>query len=418
MTPADRLEYLDLHGQTKHYFEIKLTAEFVFEKRPNMFCWYPTTKTTVLASEPIECQIEKTMLEKIHTDFSCSIAHQVCRRWFDWRPVELPPKLLQRLDALQREELESKRQTQDMGTSSYIFPNPLSSPAIPNASIHGFSIVDPRSSAISTQPDDDWRYSLSLYSSHSSRHFSSTSDRSSLHSLSDEDTDELSKTAELLAEGITIRTNRQLITQPLSARPLKTHRQHSVPLARPQTPTKTDRQGPAPSIAGQQTPRKSRTIRVQTPMSTCPSQPLPVVIAPPPSPPPFIIAPCSPRLKHTVSSRSALHTVVSPSAAPIIQSPLPSPPPFIIAPCSPHLKHMVSSPSSVARPPPSPPPFIIAPCSPRLKHTVSSPSSVARAVASPVKSNMHQLYHGIAPKVKGRKWATESDPDLNVNSRD
>ncbi|KAG1859760.1 hypothetical protein F4604DRAFT_1684510 [Suillus subluteus] len=241
MTPADCLEYLDLHGQTKHYFEIKLTAKFIFKKCPNMFCWYPTTKTTVLASEPIECQIKKTMLEKIHTDFSSSIAHQVCHHWFDWSPVELPLKLLQRLVALQQEELESKHRTQDMGTSSYIFPNPLSSPVIPTASIHRFLIVDPRSSAISTQPDDNWRYSLSIDSSHSSGHFSSTSDCSSLHSLSDEDTDELSKTAELLAEGITIRTNRQLITQPSSAHPLKTHRQHVVPLAWPQTPTKTDR---------------------------------------------------------------------------------------------------------------------------------------------------------------------------------
>lgn len=110
-TPAGRLEYLDLHGQTvstysfslkfsscyeqKQYFEIKLTAEFSFEKRANTFCWFPTTKTTILPSTPIEGHIEKTMLEKLHTDFSRSIAHQVCRRWFDWDTVELPPKLLQ-----------------------------------------------------------------------------------------------------------------------------------------------------------------------------------------------------------------------------------------------------------------------------------------------------------------------------------
>ncbi|KAG1789507.1 uncharacterized protein HD556DRAFT_774701 [Suillus plorans] len=292
-----------------------------------------------------------------------------------------------------------------MSTSSYIFPDPSSLPAIPTASIHEFSILSPRSSAISTQPDDNWKYSLSTDISHSSGHFSLTSDRSSLHSLSDEETSEHSQTAELLAEGITIRTNRRLLAQPLSVRPLKTHRQRSVPIAQPQTPTKTTRQGPAPSITGQQMPTKSWATRVQTPMSTHPSQPLPLVIAPPLSPPPFIIAPCSPPLKHTVSSPSAARVsrVKSTSPAPIIPNPPPSPPPFIIAPCSPPLKHTVSSPSAarvscikstsaapiIPNPPPSPPPFIIAPCSPRLKHTVSSPSAVR---ASHIKSNTCQLY--------------------------
>ncbi|KAG1842556.1 hypothetical protein F4604DRAFT_1689895 [Suillus subluteus] len=95
MSPADRLEYLDLHGQTKHYFEIRLTTEFIFKKCPGMFCWFPTTKTTVLSSEPIKCEIVRIMLEKIHTDFSCSIVHQVCYNLFNWNTVELPPKMLQ-----------------------------------------------------------------------------------------------------------------------------------------------------------------------------------------------------------------------------------------------------------------------------------------------------------------------------------
>ncbi|KAG1837229.1 hypothetical protein DFJ58DRAFT_863192 [Suillus subalutaceus] len=334
MSPADCLEYLDLHGQTKHYFKIRLTAEFVFEKRPGMFCWFPTTKTTVLSSEPIKCEIARTMLEKIHTDFSCSVVHQVCRNWFNWNTVKLPPKMLQRLAASQQEELECKCQTQDMSTSSYIFPNPLSSPAI-------LSVLSPQSSAVSTQPDDDWRYSLSMDASLSSGHFSLTSDCSSLHSLSDEDTDKLSKTTELLAEGITIRTNRPLITQLSSTHTPKT-------------------------ITGRQTPTSTYSLQ-----------------------PPALVA-ASPRLKNVVSSPSH-------SAVPVIQNPPPSPPPFIVAPCSPCLKYSVSSPSAscAALPhtksntPPSPP-FIVAPCSPRLKHSVSSPLAPC-AVPSHVKSSAPQL---------------------------
>ncbi|KAG0695486.1 hypothetical protein DFH29DRAFT_880018 [Suillus ampliporus] len=105
----DRLNYLDLHGELKLRFEIKLSAEFLFEKRQGYFCLFPAIQTSVQACEVIKTQPEMLMLDKIHTLFSSTIAPEVCQRWFSWETVELPEGMLQRLAALDEHERKTLR---------------------------------------------------------------------------------------------------------------------------------------------------------------------------------------------------------------------------------------------------------------------------------------------------------------------
>jgi len=82
----------DSHIPKKTDFEIKLTASFVFEKIPGLFCSMPAIKTELLAS----CQIERpeqACIAKMHDLFLHQLAPLVRQRWFSWDEVTLPNEM-------------------------------------------------------------------------------------------------------------------------------------------------------------------------------------------------------------------------------------------------------------------------------------------------------------------------------------
>ncbi|KAG2743373.1 hypothetical protein P692DRAFT_20821481, partial [Suillus brevipes Sb2] len=87
-----RLDYLDLHGEIKDYFEIKLAVAFEFVKVPGQFCSKPSMTAAVLSSCPLKNQDEVVTATIIHDIWLHRLVPLVRERWFCWDTVELPEK--------------------------------------------------------------------------------------------------------------------------------------------------------------------------------------------------------------------------------------------------------------------------------------------------------------------------------------
>ncbi|KAG1891134.1 hypothetical protein F4604DRAFT_1913947 [Suillus subluteus] len=99
--PADldpvhnRLDYLDLQGEIKDHFDIKLSVAFEFLKKPGHFCTFPTITTMALSSIHLEPEAEVAAVTIMHDILLNRIAPLVRQRWFCWDAVNLPTKMLQ-----------------------------------------------------------------------------------------------------------------------------------------------------------------------------------------------------------------------------------------------------------------------------------------------------------------------------------
>ncbi|KAG1884096.1 hypothetical protein F4604DRAFT_1919925 [Suillus subluteus] len=136
----NRLDYLDLQGEIKDHFDIKLSVAFEFLKKPGHFCSFPHIVTAVSSSCPLETEAELSRLAPL-----------VRQRWFCWDKVELPNRMLQRIAALDQNSIASSEHVQPDG---FLFPNPSDSPNVlhshqtPDDSITSFTSesFDPTSS--------------------------------------------------------------------------------------------------------------------------------------------------------------------------------------------------------------------------------------------------------------------------------
>ncbi|KAG1877381.1 hypothetical protein F4604DRAFT_1923982 [Suillus subluteus] len=91
------LDYLDLQGDIKDHFEIKLQVAFDFLKKPGHFCAFPTISTTALSSCGLETETEAVAVQFMHDVLLNRVASSIHQRWFCWDSVELPTKMLQRI---------------------------------------------------------------------------------------------------------------------------------------------------------------------------------------------------------------------------------------------------------------------------------------------------------------------------------
>ncbi|KAG1723984.1 uncharacterized protein EDB91DRAFT_1255449 [Suillus paluster] len=190
------LDYLDLQvDKPIHFIEIKMTAEFDFDHQDGILSFFPSIRSALLASEPIEDAKEKHILEDMYSIFADSFACIVCRRKFRWDCIQLPDAMLKKIAALDEVEHQhspipdsplstvlSKRLADTNISDSYIFPDPLPPAVVLPQLADEYVIADWRSSTSSIGPLVS---SLSCstitlpYSTHSS-----------LHSLSEDDTQE------------------------------------------------------------------------------------------------------------------------------------------------------------------------------------------------------------------------------------
>ncbi|KAG1882374.1 hypothetical protein F4604DRAFT_1921539 [Suillus subluteus] len=121
---TSHLDYLDLHGEIKDNFEIKLAVAFKFFKVPGHFCSKPAMTTTVLSSCPLENQAEVAMATVIHDILLHRLAPLIRERWFCWDTVDLPEKQRQRIAALDQSHIALSAHHQHDG---FLFPSPSDS---------------------------------------------------------------------------------------------------------------------------------------------------------------------------------------------------------------------------------------------------------------------------------------------------
>ncbi|KAG2028903.1 hypothetical protein BDR03DRAFT_988100, partial [Suillus americanus] len=121
----NRLEYLDLQGEIKDHFEIKLSAAFEFLKKPGHFCASPQIVTAVASSCFLETEAEVATATIMHDILLNRLAPLVRQRWFCWNEVKLPKSMVERIAALDQNSSTSSEHVQPDG---FLFPNPSDSP--------------------------------------------------------------------------------------------------------------------------------------------------------------------------------------------------------------------------------------------------------------------------------------------------
>jgi hypothetical protein len=77
-----------------HFIEIKMMAEFDFDHQDGILSIFPSIRSALLASEPIEDAKENQILKDMHSVFADSFACMVRRRKFRWDRVQLPDAML------------------------------------------------------------------------------------------------------------------------------------------------------------------------------------------------------------------------------------------------------------------------------------------------------------------------------------
>ncbi|KAG2069872.1 hypothetical protein BDR04DRAFT_1118811 [Suillus decipiens] len=121
----NHLDYLDLQGEIKDHFNIKLSVAFKFLKKPGHFCSFPHIITAVSSSCPLETNAEVATVTIIHDILLSRLVPLVCQRWFCWDKVKLPNRMLQTgIAALDQNPIASSEHVQP---DNFLFPNPSDS---------------------------------------------------------------------------------------------------------------------------------------------------------------------------------------------------------------------------------------------------------------------------------------------------
>ncbi|KAG1777512.1 hypothetical protein EV702DRAFT_1197118 [Suillus placidus] len=285
-----RLDYLDLEVKIPiHFIEIKLTAEFDFDQHDGILSIFPSIRSALLASEPIEDDAEQHILNHMHSLFADSFACMVHRRKFRWDRVQLPAAMLKRIAAL--DEVEHRRspipdsplptvvskQLMDTNISdSYIFPDPLPPAVVLPQLADEYAMEDWRSSTNSIDISSESSLSCSTI-------ISPYSTRSSLHSLSEDDAQE-----------------RALLSQPLLRVPTQTRPLRRTRHSRRQIQASATSQSTWTMMSSSVAP--SQSIQTVMSPSTTSLQPIDTMTSssvslPQPAPHPFLVSPLSPPLK-------------------------------------------------------------------------------------------------------------------------
>ncbi|OJA16680.1 hypothetical protein AZE42_13299 [Rhizopogon vesiculosus] len=123
-----RLDYLDLHGELKDVFEIKLMVAFKFIKKQGQFCRSPSMATTIHSSRPFETEAEVITATIIHDIFLGQLCPLVRQRWFGWDTVELPKKMLTAPIAPSEHDLLDAFLFPSPSDSRYLSRHPQSTP--------------------------------------------------------------------------------------------------------------------------------------------------------------------------------------------------------------------------------------------------------------------------------------------------
>ncbi|KAG1717342.1 hypothetical protein EDB19DRAFT_1923348 [Suillus lakei] len=267
-----RLDYLDLQvNKLIHFIEIKMMAEFDFDHQDGILSIFPI--------------------------FVDSFACMVRRRKFRWDRVQLPDAMLKKIAALDEVERQhspipdsplstmvSKRLADTNISDLYIFPDPLP-PAVvlpPLADDLEYVTEDRCSSTSSISTLESSLSCSTITSPHSTR--------SSLHSLSEDDTQE-----------------RALLSQPLIRVPTRTQSHGAtssecLPIPAPPRSSITQRKYCHPKCERQASATSQSTQTMMSPSATSSqsndtSMTSPFVKLSQPVSRPFVISPLSPPLK-------------------------------------------------------------------------------------------------------------------------
>ncbi|KAG1737247.1 hypothetical protein EDB19DRAFT_1829673 [Suillus lakei] len=125
-TPREScLDYLDLQGEAKDVFELKIAASFTSDKLCGVGCSLPMITTALLASSPIK-EPELDGLLKIHKIFIGEVAPLVRQRWFSWDKVKLPRAMMKRIAKFNMKCATHTVRSPPFLSNLLLFPNPLS----------------------------------------------------------------------------------------------------------------------------------------------------------------------------------------------------------------------------------------------------------------------------------------------------
>ncbi|KAG2336048.1 hypothetical protein BDR05DRAFT_1006215 [Suillus weaverae] len=123
------LDYLDLQGDVKDHFDIKLQVAFDFLKKPGHFCAFPTISATAFSSCGLETETEVVAVKFMHDVLLNRLVPSIHQRWFCWDRVELPTKMLQRIATLDKSSIGPSEHAQ---LDDFLLPTPLDSLSLPN----------------------------------------------------------------------------------------------------------------------------------------------------------------------------------------------------------------------------------------------------------------------------------------------
>ncbi|KAG2343822.1 hypothetical protein BDR05DRAFT_999729 [Suillus weaverae] len=121
----NHLEYLDLQGEIKDHFKIKLSVAFEFLKKPGHFCTSPQIVTAVASSCPLKTEAEVATATIMHDILLNQLVPLVRQCWFCWNEVKLPKSMVERIAALDQNSSTSSEHVQP---DSFLYPNPTDSP--------------------------------------------------------------------------------------------------------------------------------------------------------------------------------------------------------------------------------------------------------------------------------------------------